>query len=743
MVDPFRVAYIGQAISGLAILGLGGLLIAARPRRRYLTSFGLFLSLWGALILLGNGATWALDLGHPATAQRLILLHVAALALAYLPLAHFALTYPTLEQDRLDRPAVVGALLVPAVVVGGAFLVDPGLLHKGFSGQGARSTSLWGPLYPLALVTFFGAILGTTLALISRFRDAKHTIERRRLLYVALAFTLYIAFESAENVFFVLRLPQATAGAPDPRSLSVAATVLAGLGVVAWTAWRLWQDPQLEGKHRLGIVSISTAIPLAFGLLSGMSLAYPGLPQVLTLGVWRLGAVALLVYGILRFEVFDLERGIARTVAAGGLVAVVLGALITIQQLLAGLTGSQTLSAIVVHGSILGGIALAAIHRPGMIQSLLQPLGSQQSQTTPAQRNLEIYEAALARATVGPTDPGEDLVGLRERLDVTPQEHGVLAGLLDQGEPDPVPAAGVVLGERYRIDHTLAEADRHLVLLAWDRLLGRQVVVKQVLAAGPDREALLRRFLHEARTTASIEHPNVVAIYDFGYATGGPYLVMEHMSGGNLGRRFRDGPSIQVHEAVRIVGDLLSGLAHLHEHGILHRDLKPSNVLLTADGVAKVADLGLAYPWAPETTLALDEQPPGRAGTPAYMAPEILRGLPPDPATDVYGAGAVLYEAVNGHHYLGPHAPESPGLADRILSAPPHPPTTAVPDGLRRVWERALAKDASARYGSARQMAADLMQALPLDRPTRVARQGPDPNGTGSPEAPGGPDDAT
>lgn len=724
MVDPFRVAYIGQAVSGLAILGLGGLLLSARPRRRYLTSFGIFLALWGGMIALGNGAAWALDLGSPGLARRLILLHVAALALAYLPLAHFTLTYPTVERSALTRPAVTAGLVIPALIGGAAFLIDPGLLHQGFTGQGARSASIWGPLYPLFAVMFFGTILAAIGSLALRYREAQHTIERRRVLYVVLAFALYIAFESGENLFFVLGLPQAaSAQALDPLALAVAGSVVAGLAVVAWTAWRLARDPDLSGRRRAGIVTFAVATPLGFGLLSGLSLSNPALPQILTLGIWRLGAVALLVYGILRFEVFGLERGVARTVAAGGLVAVVLGVLITTQQLLAGLTGNQTLSALLVQGLVLGGVALAVIHRPGVIQRVLQPLGTQESPGTRAQQNLEIYEAALARNTAGSGDPDRELAGLRERLGISPEEHGLLLGLLGGQDPDPAPGPGTVLADRYRIEQGLDQSAQATVWLAWDRLLDRRVVVKQVQAAGPGREGVLRRFLHETRVTAEIEHPNVVDIYGFGYATGGPYLVIEHLSGGNLHHRLRDGPSVDPREAVRIVGDILSGLAHLHDHGILHRDLEPSNVLLTGDGVAKVADLGLAFPWQPGSTLVLEEQPPDRAGTPAYMAPEILRGLPPDPASDIYGAGAILYEAVNGSHYLGPGAPDRPGLADRILTQGPRPPKVDVPEALCQVWETALAKDPQARYRSARAMAEDLMQALPLAADGEIGRR--------------------
>lgn len=715
MVDPFRVAYIGQAISGLAILALGGLLLSARPRRRYLVSFGAFLGLWGGLIVLGNGATWALDIGHTSLAQRLILLHVAALALAYLPLAHFTLTYPTFEQDWLDRPWVVGLLVLPALVLGAAFLLDPGLLHQGFSAQGPRTGSLWGPLYPAFAVTFIGAILAAIVSLVARYERTEHTIERRRVLYVVLAFTLYVAFESGENVFFVVRVSEAgIAGLSDPLALGVAVSVIGGLSVVTWTTWRLCRGPGLPPDRRMGVLAFSTVVPLGFGLLSGLSLTYPGLPQILTLGVWRIGAAGLLVYAILRFELFGLERGVARTAAAGGLVAVTLGGLIIIQQLLAGLTGSQTVSAILVQGLVLGGLAVATLHRPGSIHALLEPLAASQPGDERTQRHLEVYEAALARATHQGAEAVADLDRLRDRLGISTQEHGLLVGLLVGDADAPVPEPGTVLGGRYRIEEPLAETTDARVLLAWDRLLDRQVVVKQLRALGPDREDVVRRFLHEARITAGIQHPNVVDVYDFGYAAGGPYLVMEHLSGGTLRARLRDGPPMDPREAVRVARDLLRGLDHLHEHGIIHRDLKPANVLLTADGVAKVADLGLAYPWEPEATQVLDDQPAGRAGTLAYMAPEVLRDLPPEPASDIYAAGAILYETINGHHPLGPDAPARPGLAQRVLSQPPQPPEGDVPEALQAVWEQALAKDPRERFGSAAKMGEALMAALPM-----------------------------
>ncbi|HEX4385861.1 MAG TPA: serine/threonine-protein kinase, partial [Myxococcales bacterium] len=177
-----------------------------------------------------------------------------------------------------------------------------------------------------------------------------------------------------------------------------------------------------------------------------------------------------------------------------------------------------------------------------------------------------------------------------------------------------------------------------IVRKALDLKLQREVAVKLLSSPSPNAEAV-RRFRDEALAAGSLQHANVVRVFDAGEENGRPFLVTELLQGETLRQRLSRGP-IPFGQAQTWARQLLAGLAAAHEKGLLHRDLKPSNLFITSDGWLKILDFGLAK---------LTESDQGRVvGTIGYMAPEQVRGVPVDHRADLFNFGLVFYEMLTG-----------------------------------------------------------------------------------------------
>jgi serine/threonine-protein kinase len=240
-------------------------------------------------------------------------------------------------------------------------------------------------------------------------------------------------------------------------------------------------------------------------------------------------------------------------------------------------------------------------------------------------------------------------------------------------------ATGTRLKERYRLERPLGRGGMASVWLATDEVLERPVAVKvlsDTIASDPE---FLARFRREARVAASLSHPNLIGVYDFGEGEERPYLVMEYVPGENLAERIAGGESV---DAERLARELLGALEHIHRAGILHRDVKPQNVLLAPDGSVKLIDFGIALP---QDATALT-QTGSLLGTVRYVAPEVMSGQPATERSDLYSCGVVLQDCLPSQ----PSRPIAKLVAGLTSPEPADRPASAA-EALARFERRPLA----------------------------------------------------
>jgi eukaryotic-like serine/threonine-protein kinase len=274
-------------------------------------------------------------------------------------------------------------------------------------------------------------------------------------------------------------------------------------------------------------------------------------------------------------------------------------------------------------------------------------------------------------------------------------------------------ASGTKLGP-YEILSALGAGGMGEVYRARDPRLGREVAIK-ILPSGsaPDPERL-RRFEQEARATAALNHPNILAVFDIGSQDNSPYIVSELLEGETLRARLNAGP-LPVRKAVDYALQIIRGLAAAHDHAIFHRDLKPENIFITRDGHVKILDFGLAKLTMPEpgaaemSAQATLDSVTGRGvllGTLGYMSPEQCRGAAIDARSDLFSFGAVLYEMISGKRaFRGDTTADT--ISSILKEEPPDLASTGrdVPPMLERIVHHCLEKDQAARFQSARDIA--------------------------------------
>jgi tRNA A-37 threonylcarbamoyl transferase component Bud32 len=267
--------------------------------------------------------------------------------------------------------------------------------------------------------------------------------------------------------------------------------------------------------------------------------------------------------------------------------------------------------------------------------------------------------------------------------------------------------AGQEIVPGYEILRELGRGGMGVVYKARQMSLQRVVALKMILTGAHARTRDLDRFRSEAQAVARLHHPNIVEIYEFGEHHDLPYYSLEFVEGGSLSRKIRGTPLLPL-DAARLTEELARAIHYCHQRGILHRDLKPSNILLTADGIAKIGDFGLAKLIEGDAGLTKSGMV---MGTPSYMAPEQTQGRSRDigPHTDTYALGAILYEMLTGRPpFKGDSVLET---MEQVGSQEPVPPSrwhSSVPRDLETICLKAMAKDPHRRYRSALALAQDL-----------------------------------
>src|SRR5271165_3012859 len=265
----------------------------------------------------------------------------------------------------------------------------------------------------------------------------------------------------------------------------------------------------------------------------------------------------------------------------------------------------------------------------------------------------------------------------------------------------------------YDIGDELGQGGMGVVVSGQHRQLGRRVAIKQLPAAFASDPSARRRFTAEAQVLASLDHPHVVPVYDYVESEGLCLLVMELLPGGTLRSRVTSAGSITASHAVAATLACLSGLSAAHRRGVLHRDIKPENMLFAASGVLKVTDFGIAKViGGPGTVLT---RVGDVVGTPAYIAPEQVRGGKLSPATDVYALATMLYELLAG---VLPFAIETEGEDLALLfkhayekPVPLRDVAPGVPDPVAAVVMRGLATEPADRFETAEAFGAALAEA--------------------------------
>ncbi len=264
---------------------------------------------------------------------------------------------------------------------------------------------------------------------------------------------------------------------------------------------------------------------------------------------------------------------------------------------------------------------------------------------------------------------------------------------------------------KYEVRRELGRGAMGIVYEGWDPMIDRRVALKTVRKDQLDRtevDEILSRFQREARAAGRLNHPNVVAVYEYGEdADGVAFIAMEYVEGRELKDYFDKQERFSMNEIVRLMSELLNALGHAHEHGIVHRDVKPANIFLLKSGQAKVGDFGIARIESSNLT-----QAGSVLGTPAYMSPEQFMGQRVDGRSDLFSAGVILYQFLTGEK---PFAGQLTTIMHKVLKEDPIAPSelnVQVPSVFDAVIRKALAKRPEERYQSAKEFGAALQAAL-------------------------------
>jgi serine/threonine-protein kinase len=260
---------------------------------------------------------------------------------------------------------------------------------------------------------------------------------------------------------------------------------------------------------------------------------------------------------------------------------------------------------------------------------------------------------------------------------------------------------------KYEIKKALGKGAMGQVYLARDTMLDRDVALKVMIAQIADDPELKARFEREAKAVAKMSHPNVVMVFDLGYHTdGSPYIAMELLKGHDLQKALRQPPPLPLDRKVAVIVQVLAGLAHAHQAGLVHRDIKPANIWVQEDGSCKIMDFGIARETSHSMTGTGNVM-----GTADYMSPEQVQGKKVDGRSDLFAVGCMLFELVAGRRPF--HADNLMAIFYKILHEEPNfdlIPPGAGQDALMPVLKKALSKNVEQRYQTAFEFATELRE---------------------------------
>ncbi|MDQ5877419.1 MAG: eukaryotic-like serine/threonine-protein kinase, partial [Pseudomonadota bacterium] len=263
---------------------------------------------------------------------------------------------------------------------------------------------------------------------------------------------------------------------------------------------------------------------------------------------------------------------------------------------------------------------------------------------------------------------------------------------------------------KYEIRRELGKGAMGVVYEGWDAGIGRRVALKTVRRdqlEGGEAAELLSRFKREAQAAGRLNHPNVVAVYEYGEDEGTAFIAMEYIEGRELKDIFDKNERVKLPDVLQLMTQLLDAIGHAHANGIVHRDIKPANVFLLPDGRLKVGDFGIARMESSNLT-----QAGSVLGTPAYMSPEQFMGQTVDGRSDLFSAGVILYQFLTGEK---PFTGQLTTIMHKVLKEDPIAPSelnVQVPAGFDGLIRKALAKRPDERFQNAQAFISALQTAV-------------------------------
>lgn len=637
------------------------------------------------LLIAGNQAAETMRaLVSPDTVPGLFWWRLATVFAALDPLAFYLFGLATQPEPRRRWPlyAVIGAtalftLLAPAIGVS-----EP-----------------YSRIYSFGLLAFTSAVyLAVFLRLVRGVAIGPSVAQARILTYAA----------GVAVVWPLIQLPVATAvvvkhdvfglAAPQPGHpldlLHAYADVASWFLVAAGLGMMLVPLARMRGGREAVRVA---ALALGLGYLTVMILNIASLVRIPNLGLdyepapawmpglWILGragvALRWLLFGafvstaILRADMLGLSLAARRSAARGLVALAIVGSLGLFYAGLTILFGTDTLTLRPFDWFMLAFVLLIAGQG---FRPLIDRVGARlYGVPMPADRAAAhaTYRRAVQQVIAEGRNARHDqgIERLRRELDIDDAEAATLERVADEGLASPI-VAGQRVGARYLIQRLVGRGGAGRVFLAYDEILHRDVVLKEVLHDAPDDEAALR----EARMAGGLNHPNVVVVHDVLRRPGASLLVVEYVPGGSLAEHVTERGLLSPAEGIQVLDGVLAGLEAVHARGLVHRDLKPQNILMSLSGIPKISDFGIAR--ARRGVTARFDEPDAFVGTPEFMAPEQRAGARATASTDIYGVGR---------------------LARTCIRQP-------LPPALEQVIGRAVADDPADRF----QSASDMREAL-------------------------------